>query len=204
MSTNLSNTTPAAPGGNTNVTWQADGSGNTSAYVPASSGAMTLISDQLLGSPAASITFASVVGYKHLLLILVGRSSAGVTDEGVLCEVNGDTITANYENAFMGSNASTVFVGNIANSPATAQFPGTSTTANIPATAQILFGNYAGTTFFKGAKIISGYQSGGSALQCFERWWQWLSTSAITSIVLTLNSGGNFVTGSRFTLYGLN
>ena len=34
MSTNLSNSTPAAPGGNTNVTWQADGSGNVSGYVP--------------------------------------------------------------------------------------------------------------------------------------------------------------------------
>ena len=33
MSVNLSNTTPAAPAGSTNVTWQTDGSGNVSAYV---------------------------------------------------------------------------------------------------------------------------------------------------------------------------
>jgi hypothetical protein len=31
---NLSNTTPAAPSGATNVTWQVDGSGNVSANVP--------------------------------------------------------------------------------------------------------------------------------------------------------------------------
>jgi len=31
---NLSNTTPAAPSGATNVTWQVDGSGNVSASVP--------------------------------------------------------------------------------------------------------------------------------------------------------------------------
>ena len=34
MSINLSATTPAAPGGNTNVTWQADGQGNISGFVP--------------------------------------------------------------------------------------------------------------------------------------------------------------------------
>ena len=33
---NFNNTTPSAPGGNTNVTWQVDGSGNVSAYVPSS------------------------------------------------------------------------------------------------------------------------------------------------------------------------
>lgn len=33
MSVNLSNTTPAAPAGGTNVKWQTDGSGNVSGYV---------------------------------------------------------------------------------------------------------------------------------------------------------------------------
>lgn len=37
-STTLSSTTPSAPGGNTNVTFQKDGFGNISAYVPTSSG----------------------------------------------------------------------------------------------------------------------------------------------------------------------
>ena len=32
MSVNLSNSTPAAPAGGTNITWQTDGSGNVSAY----------------------------------------------------------------------------------------------------------------------------------------------------------------------------
>lgn len=35
MSVNLSNTTPAAPAGSTNVTFQTDGAGNVSAYVTA-------------------------------------------------------------------------------------------------------------------------------------------------------------------------
>lgn len=37
MSVNFSNTTPAAVAGNSNVTWQTDGSGNISGYLPTSS-----------------------------------------------------------------------------------------------------------------------------------------------------------------------
>ncbi len=36
MSSNFNDTTPSAPAGNTNVSWQTDGSGNDSAYVPTS------------------------------------------------------------------------------------------------------------------------------------------------------------------------
>lgn len=42
MSVNLSNTTPAAPAGSTNVSWQTDGAGNVSAYVTS---AVELVAD---------------------------------------------------------------------------------------------------------------------------------------------------------------
>jgi len=38
MAANLNNTTPAAPGGNVNVSWQKDTLGNVSAYVPTGAG----------------------------------------------------------------------------------------------------------------------------------------------------------------------
>src|ERR1700722_14309115 len=38
MASNFNSTTPAAPSGSVNVVFQTDGSGNDSAYVPASSG----------------------------------------------------------------------------------------------------------------------------------------------------------------------
>lgn len=44
MSRNLSSTTPAPPGGNTNVTWQADANGNVSGYVPTGGGGGSAIS----------------------------------------------------------------------------------------------------------------------------------------------------------------
>lgn len=49
---NLNHTTPAAPGGNTNVTWQVDASNNVSAYVPNSTTPLTTKGDIL--------TFAAV------------------------------------------------------------------------------------------------------------------------------------------------
>jgi hypothetical protein len=41
MSSNFNNSTPAAPAGFVNVSWQTDGSGNDSAYVPTSATNMT-------------------------------------------------------------------------------------------------------------------------------------------------------------------
>ncbi len=41
MSANLNNTTPAAPGGNVNVTWQKDSSGNVSAYIATGAGGLS-------------------------------------------------------------------------------------------------------------------------------------------------------------------
>lgn len=54
MSVNFNNTTPAAPTGNSNVTFQNDGSGNLSAYVP-TSGTLIKASNVDLTAQAANI-----------------------------------------------------------------------------------------------------------------------------------------------------
>ena len=50
---NLNHTTPAAPGGNTNVTWQTDASNNVSGYVPNSTLPLTTKGD-ILGYDSAA------------------------------------------------------------------------------------------------------------------------------------------------------
>ena len=52
MSSNLNDTTPAAPAGAVNVKWQTDGSGNDSAYVTASVSALTAEAIDLLAQTA--------------------------------------------------------------------------------------------------------------------------------------------------------
>jgi hypothetical protein len=71
MSVNFSNTTPAAPGGATNILWQTDGSGNVSGYVTSFASAVVSvdltaqtanISPTTLFTPTASGRFR-VSGY---------------------------------------------------------------------------------------------------------------------------------------------
>lgn len=170
-----------------------------------SGGNFTLISDQVLGSAASTITFSSVSGYKHLKLEIIGRNSAANNDDAILCEVNGDTTQANYLRGFLLSTGSSTVGSFATSSAACAQLPGTNTTANSAASIEITFQSYSDTTFWKGSTMISGYKSGsGSAYQVFEGWWEWHNTAAITSLVLTMAGGENFVAGSHFTLYGMN
>jgi hypothetical protein len=172
-------------------------------WATAPSGIWTLISDQLLGSPAASVTFSSVSGYKHLIMMVVGRNSLANNDDGVICFVNGDTNTANYNRTYLGNNGTTVFAGSAPNGPYICQLPGTNTTSLAATAATITFQNYGGTTFWKNAVCDSGYRS-STFFQNFSNTWEWENTAAITSMVLSMQSGGNFVTGSRFTLYGIS
>ena len=72
---------------------------------------------------------------------------------------------------------------------------------------EITFVNYAATTFLKKAFAHNGTVIGASVTNnmfSIDRMWRWGSTSAITSLVFGLTGGGNFITGSRFTLYGIN
>jgi hypothetical protein len=59
MSVNLSNTTPAAPTGGTNITWQTDGSGNVSGYTQS---AVELVGDGIdLTAQTANVGPATLV-----------------------------------------------------------------------------------------------------------------------------------------------
>jgi hypothetical protein len=63
---------------------------------------------------------------------------------------------------------------------------------------------YAGTAFQKQLLSSQGGGSGaGGIANMSTQSVLWSGTAAITSIGLTLNSAGNFVTGSVFTLYGM-
>jgi hypothetical protein len=61
MSVNLNNTTPAAPGGNSNVTWQKDTSGNVSGYLPTGAGG-TVTSVALTAPAEFSVAGSPITG----------------------------------------------------------------------------------------------------------------------------------------------
>jgi hypothetical protein len=171
-------------------------------------GAFTQIARTVLGSPSATVTFSSLGSFNHLQLVINAACSGAVTGDFVDLQANGDA-GSNYQwqyagaiggstNTFHGSGTATGHIGNVscASAPANAQ-----------GIVNFTLEDYATTTFSKQGTGTTGYvadtvYTGNLFNATF--YWIWTSTSAITSIVLSLTGGSNFITGSTFTLYGLN
>jgi hypothetical protein len=83
--------------------------------------------------------------------------------------------------------------------------PAATATANEAGSGKLEIEDYARSTFIKTAHGQSVEMSGtGASAQIGQQnFIHWRSTAAITSIVLTDESGGNFLAGSRFDLYGV-
>ena len=149
------------------------------------------IATNTLSSSAASVTFSSIPGtYTDLVLIFNGTGSTG---GNFTFQFNGDTST-NYSATILygdGSSAGSVRVS----SQSSMNIGGVSTgfTTDI-----INIMNYSNATTYKTA--LGRYAR--PADEVGAKVGLWRSTSAITSIVVGV-SGGNFATGSTFTLYGI-
>jgi hypothetical protein len=156
------------------------------------------IASTTLGSATSSITFSSIAAtYTDLRVVLV---ATGSVSNYAKINFNSDTAT-NYSdiqiygdsaNAYSttDSTASTVFLDG--------GYTPMSTT--VPALYEVDIFSYAGSTFktFLSAASIDKNGSGSvSRLVGLYR-----STSAITSIVLAVNTG-NFAVGTTATLYGI-
>ena len=174
----------------------------------AASGAVTQIARTVLASPTATVTFSSLGSYNHLQLVINARCSGAVAGDFIYLESNADT-GMNYQWQYTGATG----VSPAANSSAnTAQgdiglITCASGPANASGTANFTLPDYGGTTFSKQGTGTTGYVTTstftGTPQFVGAFYWLWNSTSAITSITVGMNGGSNFVTGSTFTLYGL-
>lgn len=132
----------------------------------------------------------------------------GYTDLVLVCNVIYDTTTANvqlYYNGDTGSNYSTTILAGNGSGVTSTRFSSQSNgwltdyyggTANEPFTKIIHIMNYANTTTYK-----TGICRNSSGREAMAGVGLWRSTAAITS--LTLKQGGNFLSGSTFTVYGV-
>lgn len=162
----------------------------TQTYVP--------ISSQTLGSAAASVTFSSIPStYTDLVLVISGRSTATAGNNNSQLILNGDN----------GSNYSMTRLTGDGTSPASDRvsngfyagwaFIENNTNSNFtPIIYHIQ--NYANTTTYK---TVIGRGAGASNF-ISAAVSMWRSTAAINSIYVG-NTGGNFVAGSTFTIYGI-
>lgn len=172
-------------------------------------GAVELIDDQTLGSDTATIDFTSISGsYKHLRLIVQARSTrAAQTEDNVFFTFNADTGN-NYDSQLLqvrgtGTAISEALAG--ANSGVVMIVPAASSPAGSASSFVIEIPNYAGTTFNKSFTCHGSAPLTDSAngMRLESSAGEWRSTAAITRITLDLVNG-NFLAGSRATLYGIN
>lgn len=168
-------------------------------------GALMKIEEQT-PSGVTAVTFSSLGSFTHLRIVYSVRADDAVTSENFLMTFNGDT-GANYDRESLLSSNTTVSGAGAA--AATSMFiqqvVGASAPANVAASGEIVIYDYRGTTFFKTATSAGYLQTAASAAgqQARVNGGLWRSASAITSVTLTLGSG-NYVAGSKLTLYGMN
>ena len=177
---------------------------NVPQYSGGGGGGLTLISSQVLGSPAASVTFSSIPGtFNNLVLVISARSSTATNSEDIQIQFNSDTTAADYLRTFFGLTNVTVS-GGTASDRHFSSVNGASAPSGMPGGGKTEIFDYAGTTFQKQWQTVTqSYSASGTAgIQNYVLSGIWKSTAAITQIVVTVASGANFAAGSSFRLYG--
>ncbi|KVX44171.1 hypothetical protein WL05_22880 [Burkholderia ubonensis] len=175
-----------------------------------SSGGMTLIGSQVLSSAASTVTFSSIPQtYNRLMLKVYGRTtSSGTSSTACNVQFNGDTANHNSvatqingspsSNTFgASSNASSAYIGDLTQN---------GNGAGLAAMIELTMDEYASTTFCKeGATrcTFSTFNSASGTKANIGGGVAYNSTSAITSMVLSLASSDQFGSGTIFRLYGL-
>jgi hypothetical protein len=154
-----------------------------------------IISTQTVTTPVASITLSSIPGtYTDLIIVANGATTSGGS---MFARFNGDA-GSNYSTEYLYATGSTVVNSRIAlgSSGIAGSRNGIGTQGG--GVMQIL--NYSNTTTFK---TMLTQQFGYDQIVWLSCGLYRGSTSAITSIVFTDESSGNFTTGFTLNLYGI-
>jgi hypothetical protein len=139
--------------------------------------------------------------YNHLKVVWMGRGD-NAAEQSVLMRFNNDT-GANYlwqqdiGSAAVASAANNAAATSIATNSTVVQAVGA--TAGRAGMAEWLIASYKDTTF---NKDVTGIAYGPSSQNVSTHGGMWSNTAAINRITI-LPGAGNFVTGSRLTIYGL-
>lgn len=154
----------------------------------------TSIATTTLGSATASVTFNSFSGYTDLVLV-ANQGNDQNADYDVYVRFNSDSGT-NYSRTQLVGNGTSASSSRSSNNTEFRMGPSLNNTPTSMLTLNLM--NYSNSTTFKTTLLRSGQASGYTTAAVG----LWRSTAAITSIVLSLQTG-NFVAGSTFTLYGI-
>ena len=167
-----------------------------------------LISSQVLGASAATVTFSSIPStYTDLVLRASARSdiALGQTYDGFYVGLNGSATTGSGTH-LTGSgvsasstryNTSTGWMVKAQNST-----DGNGATANTFGTAEVYIPSYTASQA-KPLGIFGASETNASATPMSATAGLWNNTATVSSIVIYTVDGSNWLTGSSFYLYGI-
>ncbi len=166
------------------------------------------ITENILGSAAASVTFNGIPGtYRGLRLAYQARGDTSATNTSFLVRFNGDT-GSNYDSHLADVSGTSTWAS-AENAPNVSMQLGVISAATAPASVPgqgwLEVWNYAGVTFQKTVNAQTVYKLANSTgnIQHGIAGGHWRNSAAITSITV-YPGAGNFATGSLFVLYGYN
>ncbi len=178
---------------------------------PSGPGVYEWLETTVLGSNQASVVFSNLNStygstYQHLQIRATQRGSAADTGGQGLLRLNGDTNTNSYAmHQLFGTGSSVsseaVVSGVLGGIAPAGRFPAANATANTFGATIIDVLDAFETTKNKTIRMLGGQAS--SENRIFLASGLWLSTAAVTSLTLLIQDGSNYVTGSRFSLYGM-
>lgn len=164
------------------------------------------ISDTTLGAPAANVDITSIVAtYAHLMVVVYARCDVALASSPINLRFNGDS-AANYDTQELqcsgtGVNPSEIFAQTwmIAG-----HMPANTAGANLFGVSIGFIPHYAGSANNKMCLALSAIKTGVTAASMANTLGGgfWRSNAAVNRITL-LPSSGNFVAGTRVTLYGM-
>jgi hypothetical protein len=162
---------------------------------------------ETVNSSTAAFSFTSIpTTYRHLILIMNGRSNlSAVWGTGFLRFNNDSSSIYDWECAPDGVNAAGVTGAGQSYAAPFAPVASTAT-ANNSSSFFMIIPNYKGTTFFKTGQCISGafYNTTAADFKTNNSSFLWRSTAAINRIDIDdAGGGGGFISGSVCTLYGV-
>ncbi len=179
-----------------------------------------LLQTEILASSQASVTFSSLgdyaADYQHLQLRYAARTDRGTyADDAMTMTFNSDTTSGNYKSHMLSGGGSSGFISGVNSDD---DWFGTTaignTTTNVASTG--IFGSGVVDILdpFESAKYttsrtLSGFHVSDTSIASYAAVriqlssHLWMNTNAVSSLTLDQGGGSNFVSGSRFSLYGL-
>jgi hypothetical protein len=153
---------------------------------------------------ATDITFSSIPAtFKHLQIRVLARTTTGVSFDAIALQFNGETSSVYTLHTLLGNGSSvTAFASTPETQISLDKAAGASLGSNIFAGIVCDILDYGSTNKFKTTRSLGGVDANGSGVIHLTSG-LWRSTSAVSSIKLYSQNGGNFAQYTSIALYGI-